>query len=661
MACLFVGSCSKDESPTDPGLPAVLDTIPPTVISISPADASTGVDRTTEITATFSEPIDASTVTATSFIVNGATGTTHCSGSTAYFNPDIPLAYGTSFAVTITTDVTDKAGNALEAEFSSTFLTLVPDTTLVAVAGDDFDADMSESVSLSGAGSYDPAQEPFTYQWTQIHGPQVTLSNEMAEEPHFTAPDMVATLEFELMITNGTEIGLDWIIVTVLEDKTNAVFVSKNRGSDANAGTREAPMKTINAAITKCAGTGADLYVASEIYTESVTLRSGVSIYGGFTVDDTPVWLRDLSSWETIIDGNSTTIQGTNASALTLDGFRIQSGAGTYPGGSSIAIILRNCTEVTISRNNIMPGTGGRGIDRGPRTGKPDKASNGSRGYNAWAGCPLCPGGAGGSSPGRSGGRGGNGGSTISGDGSPGPDGGGCGGAGRSWDVMLTGGAGCHGPDHPATSRGVDGLGGDMFGAIVNGVYLQSDGQNGSVGDYGFGGGGGGGGSGGGGTCGGAGGGGGAGGYGGYGGYGATGGGASIAILLIEGSNINIYECTVTAQLGGTGGKGGIGGDGGDGGDYGGGGSGYKDWAGIQWSFAGGRGGNGSTGQTGGCGGGGGGGPSICLLFDATSTADVTGGETWSWPAQGAAGGTGGDESGNRGAWGLSVREYKLP
>jgi hypothetical protein len=660
LTWLLLGSCSEDESPSGPGQGSTLDTIPPTVVSISPADASTGVGRMEQVTATFSEPIDASTVTTSSFMVSGTSGSIHCTGEYAAYVPDTPLPYGTPFNVTITTDVTDIAGNALAAEFTSTFTTLVPDTTLVADAGDDFDADMGESVTLDGSESYDPDQEPFTYEWTQIHGPEVTLSDAAAEQPQFTAPGMVATLEFELMVTNGAEIGLDRVMVTVFEDKANAVFVSKKNGNDGYAGTREAPMKTIGAAIARCASTGADLYVSNEVYLESVALQSGVSMYGGFNDDQTPVWIRDLSSWGTILDGDSTTVRGTNTHYLTLDGFLIQSDTGTIPSGSSIAIIMRNCTGVTLSRNKIVPSPGRPGKDRGPRTGKPGKASNGSRGSNSCAWCAICDGGAGGSSPGRAGGNGGHGGSTFSADGSPGPDGGGCGGAGRSWDVNQTGGAGCHGPEHEPTSRGVDGLGGESFGDIVNGAYVRSDGQNGHTGDYGYGGGGGGGGSGGGGTCGAGGGGGGAGGYGGYGGYGATGGGASIGILLIAGCDVDVYECTVMAQHGGRGGNGGIGGVGGDGGDYGGGGSGYVDWAGIRWSYNGGRGGNGSRGQTGGCGGGGGGGPSICLLRDASSNADVVGTETWSYPAQGAAGGIGGYESGNRGAYGLSVREYQI-
>ncbi len=81
-------------------------------------------------------------------------GTIHCSDLTPTCFPDHPLAYGTPFTVTITTDIADKAGNTLEDEVSSTFCTLVPDTTLVAAAGDDFDVDMGEAVTLSGAGSH---------------------------------------------------------------------------------------------------------------------------------------------------------------------------------------------------------------------------------------------------------------------------------------------------------------------------------------------------------------------------------------------------------------------------------------------------------------------------------------------------------------------------
>jgi hypothetical protein len=91
------------------------------------AGASAIVATTATISVTFSEPVDPSTLTATSFSVTagGSTvaGGVAASGATATFTPAAPLAAGASYSVVVSTAVKDMAGNPLAAAHAWSFAT----------------------------------------------------------------------------------------------------------------------------------------------------------------------------------------------------------------------------------------------------------------------------------------------------------------------------------------------------------------------------------------------------------------------------------------------------------------------------------------------------------------------------------------------------------
>lgn len=117
--------------------PNPLDTSPPEVINTYPQAGSSNVHisrnpiSTTPdlympiIEATFSEPIDAATVTSSTFIVQGLQGTVHYDERlrTAYFTPSVPLEYLTTYTATLTTGIKDKMGNSMNSDFSWQFTT----------------------------------------------------------------------------------------------------------------------------------------------------------------------------------------------------------------------------------------------------------------------------------------------------------------------------------------------------------------------------------------------------------------------------------------------------------------------------------------------------------------------------------------------------------
>lgn len=99
----------------------------PTVRSASPANGAAGVKVGGVITATFSEEMDASTITTDTFTVNDGSGT--ISGTVSYsdkkatFTPSDNLTYSTTYTAMISTGAMDSAGNALSAPYTWSFTT----------------------------------------------------------------------------------------------------------------------------------------------------------------------------------------------------------------------------------------------------------------------------------------------------------------------------------------------------------------------------------------------------------------------------------------------------------------------------------------------------------------------------------------------------------
>jgi hypothetical protein len=143
--------------------PTVLDTTSPTVLSVSPANNATGIALNAVITATFSENMNANTVTApgTFTLSNGVTGTVAYSGTTATFTPTASLANATTYTATITSAAKDAAGNAMAANKTWTFTTTWPLNDTGVTAGQCYQAGSDVLVACNSAGAIalSPAQD----------------------------------------------------------------------------------------------------------------------------------------------------------------------------------------------------------------------------------------------------------------------------------------------------------------------------------------------------------------------------------------------------------------------------------------------------------------------------------------------------------------------
>jgi hypothetical protein len=103
--------------------------VPPTVISTDPANNATGVAVNKVIAATFSVPMDQTTITASTFTLKQGTmavsGAVTYSGSTASFTPSSNLLASTVYTATITTGAKNVAGISLVNNYVWSFTTAI--------------------------------------------------------------------------------------------------------------------------------------------------------------------------------------------------------------------------------------------------------------------------------------------------------------------------------------------------------------------------------------------------------------------------------------------------------------------------------------------------------------------------------------------------------
>jgi Ice-binding-like/Bacterial Ig-like domain/Bacterial Ig-like domain (group 2) len=106
-----------------------VNTLPPTVTFTNPANLATGIPLNRKIAATFSKPMDPTTITAATFTLVG--GGTNVAGAVTYnavanvatFAPMANLAANTTFTATITTGAKDLSATSLASNFVWTFTT----------------------------------------------------------------------------------------------------------------------------------------------------------------------------------------------------------------------------------------------------------------------------------------------------------------------------------------------------------------------------------------------------------------------------------------------------------------------------------------------------------------------------------------------------------
>ena len=200
LLLVAMAGCSSDDSPTAPAG----DTVAPTVIG------STGM--TTAVTASFSEAMNAATITTSTFTVSGP-GPTAVTGTVAYnastqiatFTPTSALTASTTYTATITTGAKDVAGNGLASSHVWSFTT--PATT-----------GSQASVALGGAGAF-----------VVLAGSTVTSSGATALTGDLGVSPGTAVTGFPPGTLTGTIHAGDATSATAMADLTTAYNDAKGR------------------------------------------------------------------------------------------------------------------------------------------------------------------------------------------------------------------------------------------------------------------------------------------------------------------------------------------------------------------------------------------------------------------------------------------------
>ncbi|MEJ7759788.1 MAG: Ig-like domain-containing protein [Gemmatimonadaceae bacterium] len=141
----------------------------PTVVATTPPNGATGVARNTVVTATFSEPIDPTSINSSTVFLTPQGGGAPVAGTVSYnagtntatFTPSSPLANFTTYTLTVTTGVKDVAGNTLATNFTSSFTTaldtIAPTVIATSPASNSTNVSRSVAVTVTFSENMDPA------------------------------------------------------------------------------------------------------------------------------------------------------------------------------------------------------------------------------------------------------------------------------------------------------------------------------------------------------------------------------------------------------------------------------------------------------------------------------------------------------------------------
>jgi hypothetical protein len=187
----------------------------PTVVTVIPAAAATGVPLNQKISATFSTPMNPATILAPGTFtvavagVGGANvpGTVAFAGNTAVFTPTANLAPTTQYTATITTAAQNLTGTAMAANFASSFTTgvavnaVAPTITVTNPASAAINAPVNTTVNATFSAAMDPTTINNTNFTLAIAGGGAAVTGTVTYDP----VSMIATFTPSANLTLGTQ------------------------------------------------------------------------------------------------------------------------------------------------------------------------------------------------------------------------------------------------------------------------------------------------------------------------------------------------------------------------------------------------------------------------------------------------------------------------
>jgi methionine-rich copper-binding protein CopC len=187
------------------------DEVGPTVVATSPANGATGVPTSSAVTITFSEAVDASTVSATTITMRVTTSGAAVAGTVGYnatthvatFTPSAPLTQNTSYTVTVSGSIRDPAGNVMGSDFVFTFST--GDTTpptVISTAPGNLATNVPTSTTVTA--TFSEAMDPATINSTTFTLRVTATSTGVAGVVSYNAATNTATFTPSTSLLPGT-------------------------------------------------------------------------------------------------------------------------------------------------------------------------------------------------------------------------------------------------------------------------------------------------------------------------------------------------------------------------------------------------------------------------------------------------------------------------
>ena len=166
----------------------------------------------------------------------------------------------------------------------------------VASAGPPKTVSSGAIVALDGSASSDPDGDALTYQWTQLSGTAVTLSDPTTATPSFTAPTGPASLTFQLIVNDGK--------VASAPSTVTVTVKQPNRAPTANAGTGQTVLPGATVHLDGTGSSDPDGDALTFLWTQqsgpAVTLSSSTATAPTFT---SPAGPTSLSFTLVVSDG----------------------------------------------------------------------------------------------------------------------------------------------------------------------------------------------------------------------------------------------------------------------------------------------------------------------------------------------------------------------
>jgi hypothetical protein len=266
-AQLSTGIRSDDETPLPDTVTWSFSTLAPTapiVVATSPVDGATELGESPAVTATFSQPMNASTITASTFTLTAPGGATVAASvaydaatRTATLTPSSPLASGTVHTAHLASAIASASGLALEQPHAWGFTTSSCPCQLFGGAYSPAISELSTANGRSGSG------------WTLELGAKIGVTQ---------AASLTAIRFFKSASETGTHIGRLWTV-------QGQLLASVTFSGESNSGWQQQALATPVALVP------GQTYVVSVGMNERFVMTIGGlanSLTGGplFSIDD---------------------------------------------------------------------------------------------------------------------------------------------------------------------------------------------------------------------------------------------------------------------------------------------------------------------------------------------------------------------------------------